>query len=189
MRILRAADHRVMPWKNGGGVTTEIAVFPEGAGLDALEWRISMATVAGDGPFSLFPGIDRTLAVLEGEGIMLSVDGWPDATLTRTSPLFAFPADRTALARLLSGPVTDFNVMTRRGQWRHRVERVAGAASAAFPGGALTVVFCATGSALVSADGTTVRLGLHDAAMVEHESRIEREEGAGLFAVALEKLR
>ena len=79
-----------MPWKNGGGVTTEIAVFPEAAGLDDFEWRLSMATVATDGPFSLFAGVDRTLAVLDGEGIVLSVDGMADATLTPASPPFAF---------------------------------------------------------------------------------------------------
>ena len=61
MRILRAPDYRVMPWKNGGGTTTEVAVSPEGAGLDHFDWRISMARVEQDGPFSTFPGIDRTL--------------------------------------------------------------------------------------------------------------------------------
>ena len=54
-----------------------------------------MATVASDGPFSLFPGVDRTLAVLEGEGIVLSVEGQAGrSTLTRDSPPLAFPADR-----------------------------------------------------------------------------------------------
>ncbi|TIN81446.1 MAG: HutD family protein, partial [Mesorhizobium sp.] len=71
MRILRAAEYRSMPWKNGGGVTTEIAVSPSGAGLDDFDWRVSMARVELSGPFSQFAGIDRTLAVLEGEGIVL----------------------------------------------------------------------------------------------------------------------
>jgi environmental stress-induced protein Ves len=47
-----------MPWKNGGGETTEIAVFPDGAGLSDFDWRVSMARVDGDGPFSSFPGIE-----------------------------------------------------------------------------------------------------------------------------------
>ena len=55
MRILRASDHRVMLWKNGGGSTTEIAVFPPGAGIGAFDWRVSMASVVGDGAFSAFP--------------------------------------------------------------------------------------------------------------------------------------
>ena len=66
-----------MRWKNGGGETAEIAVSPPGAALDAFDWRLSMAKVETDGPFSAFPGIDRTLAILEGEGIRLSVGGEP----------------------------------------------------------------------------------------------------------------
>ncbi len=76
MRILRAADHKRMPWKNGGGETVEIAVAPQDAALGDFDWRISMATVAADGPFSIFPGIDRTLSILSGSG-MTPGDRWP----------------------------------------------------------------------------------------------------------------
>src|SRR3546814_10305481 len=69
MQVLRAAAHRVMPWKNGGGSTTEVAVAPDGAGLDEFDWRISMAVVGADGPFSGFPGVDRTLAVPARAGL------------------------------------------------------------------------------------------------------------------------
>ena len=54
MRIIRPADLVRMPWKNGGGETTEIAVSPEAAGLDRFDWRVSMARVARNGPFSEF---------------------------------------------------------------------------------------------------------------------------------------
>ena len=64
-------------------MTTEIAVFPADAGLEDFAWRLSMATVASDGPFSSFAGVDRTLAVLEGEGIVLSVEGRPEESVTR----------------------------------------------------------------------------------------------------------
>ena len=75
MRILRAENYRRMRWKNGGGETAEIAVFPEGAGLDEFDWRISMARVEAGGPFSRFPGVDRTLSILEGEGMVLESRG------------------------------------------------------------------------------------------------------------------
>ena len=71
MRLIRSKSYRRMPWKNGGGETTEIAVSPQNASLEAFDWRVSMARVESDGPFSAFPGIDRTLAVLEGQGIEL----------------------------------------------------------------------------------------------------------------------
>ncbi|MBW8908282.1 MAG: HutD family protein [Mesorhizobium sp.] len=124
MRILRAAGYRVMPWKNGGGTTTEIAVSPEAAGLDDFDWRISIARVETSGPFSSFAGIDRTLAVLEGEGIVLDIAGQPPERLTSASAPLAFPGDVPTSAALIGGPITDLNVMTRRGHISHTVERL-----------------------------------------------------------------
>lgn len=123
MRILRAADYRVMPWKNGGGTTTEIAVSPDGAGLDDFDWRISMARVETSGPFSSFAGIDRTLSVLEGDGVVLDIAGQPPTRLTEASAPLAFPGDVPTSAALIGGPITDLNVMTRRGRMAHKVER------------------------------------------------------------------
>ena len=124
MRVLRSADHKRMPWKNGKGETVEIAVSPPGSSVDNFDWRISMATVGEDGPFSVFDGIDRTLSVLSGEGITLSVAGHAPITLRRETPPYAFPADRETHATLVSGPITDLNVMTRRGSFTHAVERM-----------------------------------------------------------------
>jgi len=124
MRILRAAGYRVMPWKNGGGTTTEIAVSPEAAGLDDFDWRISMARVETSGPFSSFAGIDRTLSVLEGEGIVLDIAGQSPARLTSASAPLSFPGDVPTGATLIDGPITDLNVMTRRGRMSHTVERL-----------------------------------------------------------------
>lgn len=122
-RILKAADHRRMPWKNGGGETVEVIVRPEGASLSDFGWRVSMATVASDGPFSVFPGIDRTLAVLSGDGMELSIEGLGERLLTPQSAPLAFPADAPTSARLTGGPITDLNVMTRRGAFRHTLVR------------------------------------------------------------------
>jgi environmental stress-induced protein Ves len=123
LQLLPAADHKRMPWKNGGGETVEIAVFPPSASVDDFDWRVSMARVAGDGAFSVFPGVDRTLALLQGQGISLAIEQMPAALLTQQSAPFAFPADSATTAQLLDGPITDLNVMTRRGRWSHAVER------------------------------------------------------------------
>jgi len=168
MHLLHAATHCRMPWKNGGGVTTEIAVFPEGAGLDDFEWRLSMATVATDGPFSLFAGIDRTLAVLEGEGVVLSVEGMADATLTTASPPFAFAADRSASARLVSGPISDLNIMTRRGVWTHQVEGLALQGTTDLAGGGdAAVLFCASGQVAIANGKEQATLLPEDAAILD----------------------
>ncbi len=71
MRHLRPNDYKIMPWKNGGGTTTEIAIFPERAELGAFDWRVSIAEVSSEGPFSRFPGYDRTIMLLEGKGMIL----------------------------------------------------------------------------------------------------------------------
>ncbi|MCO5062914.1 MAG: HutD family protein [Rhizobiaceae bacterium] len=122
MRLIRAKDYRHMPWKNGGGETIEIAVFPRSADMHGFDWRVSMARVDGDGPFSSFPGVDRTLAVLDGRGIELEVEGEGACSVGRTP--HSFPGDAPTSARLIDGPVTDLNVMTRRGKYMHRVTPV-----------------------------------------------------------------
>ena len=68
-RLFAPDEYRRMPWKNGGGSTDEIATYPRGAGLDAFDWRVSIAHVASDGPFSRFPGVERTITLLEGAGM------------------------------------------------------------------------------------------------------------------------
>jgi environmental stress-induced protein Ves len=124
MRVLRASEHKTTRWKNGGGETTEIAVSPGGAGLDDFDWRVSMARVADDGPFSIFAGVRRTLAVLAGGGVELTIDRAAPIALTRDTPPFAFAADLPTQARLLDGPIVDLNVMVRRDRCACRVIRV-----------------------------------------------------------------
>ena len=114
MRILRAGNYRRMKWRNGGGETAEVALFPENAGPDDFDWRVSMARVESAGPFSLFPGVDRTLSILEGEGVVLDIEGRLPVRLTGVSEPYGFPADVAVHAGLVAGPVTDLNVMTRR---------------------------------------------------------------------------
>jgi uncharacterized protein len=158
LRIIRARDHRRMPWKNGGGETVEIAAAPEGAGLAVFDWRVSMARVAADGPFSAFPGVDRTLAILDGAGLRLEVAGRSPVELTGASAPWTFPADRPTTASLLGGPVLDLNVMSRRGAFRHEVRRLAGGGcdQVAVGGSEVTLLFCGSGTVRVDAGGGEV---------------------------------
>lgn len=122
MRLIKAKSYRRMPWKNGGGETIEIAVSPAGAGIDDFDWRVSMARVEADGPFSAFPEIDRTLTILDGKGIELTLEG--QAPFRIEGEPRAFPGDVAAQSRLLDGAITDLNVMTRRGRLTHRVRPI-----------------------------------------------------------------
>jgi len=120
VRLLRAADRIATPWKNGGGVTREVAAWPPGAGLDAFDWRVSLAEVAADGPFSTFPGVDRVLTVIAGDGLVLEIDG--RALRLERDARLAFPGEAAVGARLTAGPVGGLNVMVRRDAWTARVE-------------------------------------------------------------------
>ena len=106
-----------MPWKNGGGVTTEIWVSPPGSGLAGapFDWRVSIADVASDGPFSKFAGYDRHIMLLNGRGMRLETDenGVIDLALYRPA---AFSGDWTIVGKLSDGPVRDFNLMVARQQ-------------------------------------------------------------------------
>jgi uncharacterized protein len=123
MRFLHKTEYRRTPWKNGGGETCEICVSPREATLDAFDWRISMAHVRSAGPFSLFPGVDRSLAILDGEGLRVRVGDAAEVQVTKNTAPLRFSGDAQTSAMLLGGAVLDFNVMTRRDRWRHQLHR------------------------------------------------------------------
>ena len=176
MKILRASDHKRMPWKNGGGETVEIAVSPEGSGLASFDWRVSMATVATDGPFSIFPGIDRTLAILDGNGMVLDIEGSTPVLLTTASDPLAFPADIPVAARLQDGAITDLNVMTRRDGLAHRLVRIDVDGSSTLPLPPSTCLFLCHGGALsFRRGGETGALADGDALLIEDAAAIALE--------------
>lgn len=102
------------PWKNGGGSTCEIVRRPAGADLDHFDWRVSIATIGLDGPFSTFPGVDRIIMLLDGQGIRLRMAGGADHTLDQALAPFPFRGEEAVDCALLGGTSTDFNVMVRR---------------------------------------------------------------------------
>ena len=114
MRILRAAGRVAVPWKNGGGLTREVMVSPPGAGLDAFDWRVSIAEVRDAGPFSVFAGIDRVLTILEGRMMLAFEDR--GVVLDADSEPYRFAGDVPCHGTPLDGAVTDLNVMVRRGR-------------------------------------------------------------------------
>ncbi len=156
MQILRNDSYRLVPWRNGKGETAEILAFPPGA--DAFAWRISMAPVVADGAFSLFPDIDRVLTVIDGRGMTLAIDGAAPVMLDEDP--FAFPGDVACEAKLTSGPITDLNVMTRRGIWRAEVTQAE--APAPVPGAAHHLIFAAHGPLAGRVGNAAFALGPRD---------------------------
>lgn len=108
-----------MPWKNGGGVTRELARWPLGSSMDDFEWRVSVADIAKAGPFSVFAGIDRQLLLLQGAGVKLtSEETGSHHILQANGEVWRFSGDVDIDSELIDGEVRDFNVMCRRGHWQ-----------------------------------------------------------------------
>ncbi|HEY0211424.1 HutD family protein [Acerihabitans sp.] len=118
----------VSRWRNGGGETREIISCPPDAGAEpaAFAWRASIATIDRDGAFSSFPGVDRIIALLEGDGVLLDNAAGGTHALTRPGVPHAFAGEDRISARLAGGPSRDFNIMIRRQERRARVERLIG---------------------------------------------------------------
>jgi environmental stress-induced protein Ves len=174
MRILRASDYRRMPWKNGGGETREVLVSPDGAALNAIDWRISLATIETDGPFSTFDGIQRTLCVIRGAGIRLTVDNASPELLLEDSEPHTFAGESKTSATLVDGAIVDLNVMTRRETFRHSVRRLPCEGRLELqPTAATVIVFCQRGELHIAASGTTTRLQPEDCAVFDREGPVE----------------
>ena len=167
MRLIRDTEQIRMPWKNGGGETIEIARGPDGSTLDSFDWRISRARIDRAGAFSRFEEVDRTLAILEGEGVALSIERQQEVTLTAASPPFSFDGAASVQSRLLKGPVTDLNVMTKRGRCSHSVESISARRSSLVSGvaGAIVVLF-STGRVLAEMRHFHAHLEPNDAAIL-----------------------
>jgi len=173
-----------VPWKNGGGSTTEIAIGPQDAGFEDFDWRVSLATIEKDGAFSLFPGVDRTLALVEGHGMLLEIDG-ESAMVTETEPVVAFDGSSTVLAKLSRGGSTDFNAMTRSEVCYHTFGRRRLEGDATFVARAdVTVLFLAQGDTLeLSNEQERIGLVRYDAVVLEAGSVWQLEAGQGMVYI------
>lgn len=181
LHVIRWADAPEVPWRNGGGLTRELHV----AGSDPFDWRLSAATIPGDGPFSSFPGIDRILVLLQGDGVRLRFgDDGSHALLDRPGAACAFAGERAVDAELLGGPTVDLNLMWRRDRYTAAVHDDPAAASAD-----IAVVHVAAGTATVRAPGQAapVGLGAGDSAWWERHDRCAAvaDEGASVIRFVL----
>ncbi len=118
---LPATGYRRERWRNGGGWTRQIAagslatpIFDADTSTQEWDWRLSIAEIEADGPFSEFPGVDRSLLLLAGAGMDLVCEGGPGKRLSAPLDRFDFAGEARIAARLCDGPTVDFNLMWRR---------------------------------------------------------------------------
>jgi uncharacterized protein len=120
LRVFAASHAQRTRWKNDGGWTTELARSDDESATD-FRWRVSIAEIESDGPFSHFAGVERDLLLLEGNGIELDIDDAGPLRLTRRFAHARFQGESTVGCRLLAGATRDFNVMARRDAVRAEV--------------------------------------------------------------------
>ena len=124
IQLLPAKDRKASPWKNGGGRTFEIAAHPPGADFETFDWRISLAEIEKDGPFSRFDGVDRILSLVEGRMTLEIGDPAQSHPLETASSPVIFAGESPVFARLQTPLTLDINLMTRRGRCRATLERL-----------------------------------------------------------------
>lgn len=110
-KVIPANEYRRVRWKNGTGWTREIACMPE---REDWDWRLSIAEIEQDGPFSVFPGIERELMLIRGNGLRLRFEDGEVRELQPPHERIRFAGERVVSGELLDGPTHDFNLMWRR---------------------------------------------------------------------------
>jgi environmental stress-induced protein Ves len=108
------------PWANGGGVTYEVLKAPPGAGYTDFDWRLSIAEIVQDGPFSSLPGVDRTFVMGSGGLLRMAIDG--ERRDLGLGALAVFPGEAAVRVEVLEGPTRNLNLMTRRAVCEGAVE-------------------------------------------------------------------
>lgn len=190
VRILAAGERQAAAWKNGGGVTREVAAYPPGAGLADFAWRVSFAEVAEGGPFSVFEGVDRIITLVAGRGMELVVDAVATELAQPFEP-FAFRGDAVVGCRLLDGPITDFNVMARRGEVGAAVEIVTGRRVLTAELGTTALVVALGGAATIAwqdAEPVKIALERYDAVALTDGASATIEPGSAVALVTLTTL-
>ena len=110
-QVLRYAGYARMRWKNGAGWTSQILRVPD---ADDWDWRLSIAEIEADAPFSAFPGVDRELVLLSGNGLRLVFEDGESHELHPPHGALRFAGERACVGELLDGPTRDFNLMWKR---------------------------------------------------------------------------
>jgi uncharacterized protein len=112
--VIPANEYRRERWRNGLGWTREIHAHAAAGSPDDWEWRLSIAEIEHDAPFSAFPGVERELVLLSGNGLRLRFDDGEVRELHPPHDKLRFAGERAVTGELLDGPTQDFNLMWRR---------------------------------------------------------------------------
>jgi environmental stress-induced protein Ves len=184
---LDSAGYRRSPWKNGGGVTVDIAgasvpgVVP--GAWDGVIWRFGQTRIERPGPFSDLSGFDRLLAVVEGQGLVLHPVGAPVLDVRERFHPVRFPGEWAIESELEDGPVAVVNLLGDRRRAAIDLRFAAGIAQLAFEPGTL-VLYAAAGASTVELSGDSIKLAPADAVQVKSDEPIAVRLRSGVIAAA-----
>jgi hypothetical protein len=140
LTILSPEAFKTIPWKNGLGHTTELAIN-NGGNLDDFDWRLSIASVVNDGEFSNFSGYQRNLVLIEGSGLILDHGNGDIDKLTNLLDIAHFDGGNKTYGSLVNGAIKDFNVITNQQSYNAQVDSYTGSKKLSFTPTVKTVAF------------------------------------------------
>lgn len=172
-------------WRNGLGVSWDIATAP-GGGPDGFSWRLALAEIAADVPFSVYGPVDRVFTLLEGKGLDLRFEGGAILPVPDLYDPKAFACDVPCFCRVRNGPCRALNLFVARGVWRPEVAvlPLRGMESLRLDG-AVGLFMALRGGAVLSGAGQAITLAEGDAGLAEGLSQIDAAAGDALLYVAI----
>jgi len=168
IKIISPEQFKKTLWKNGKGETTELAISDAGT-LDDFDWRISMATVVEDGPFSYFTGYLRNLILIGGNGMDLQHDQSRVDRLDRRLSFATFDGVCETVATLTSGPIIDINVITRGSKYDVTVETFTDRQTIKLRPCTLCFIYCLDDGALLASQDDSVQISLNAGHLMQLE--------------------
>lgn len=184
IRLLHPHQYQRTRWKNNGGWTTEIARSDDPAAPCGFRWRVSIAEIETDGPFSSFPGVDRDLLLLTGNGMELDINDAPTVRMDRRFQHIRFAGEDRVMCRLLAGPTRDFNVMADRQRCRAEVHArpLIGTMVLFVDPGSSWLIHALSGSSTLRGDATDSSASSGDTLLIESAGKDRQRmviEGSG----------
>lgn len=189
LRLIRQSEMVEGPWRNGMGVSWEIASQKQ-PGAAEFSWRFAKARIDRDVQFSIYPGIDRVFMQISGNGLDLEFEGGQVLAVHESNMPHAFACDIPLTCKLRGGPCFDLNLFTARGVYEAQasVIKLSGMESIDLSG-VEAVFFALEGSAVLSGQGGAVQLQTGDAAVATLEQGVSiAGNAAALFVGILQRV-
>lgn len=166
MRLIRKTDMKQGRWRNGLGVSWDIADWPEGSSAGTFGWRFALARIESDVAFSAYPETDRIFTLVEGDGLDLAFAGRPPLAVDRVHVPHVFPCDIETFCRIRGRPCIALNLFLHRGAWQAAAEILTDNAEISHDGPILLFILGGT------AEVNGIRMEQGDAAIASSHARI-----------------